>query len=210
DRISKNQIRSLHFIHDRFARNVSSSMSALLRTIVEVSLEDIVQTSYAEFLDTISDPTCYSAISLQPLDGLAGLEMAPNLVFSMIDRLLGGAGRPMANARPMTEIEQKIIQRVLKVLVDKLLENSRHVYAIACGVIATETNPHMMQVTGPNEIVVHFQFQVRLGETLGKMHLAIPTLVLDPIIHLFDQEEYGRRKVIHDGTLLHLLRGIPV
>src|SRR5689334_8110906 len=101
DRISKNQIRSLHFIHDRFARNVSSSISAYLRTVIEVTLQDITQISYADFLKGISDPTCYAAISVKPLDGLAALEIGPSLVFSMIDRMLGGAGRPMTTNRPM-------------------------------------------------------------------------------------------------------------
>src|SRR5712691_1912973 len=89
DRISKNQIRSLHSVHDRFARNFSSSVSAYLRTVVEVVLESIEQVSYAEFLSGTADPTCYAAISLKPLDGLAALEITPQLVFPMIDRLLG-------------------------------------------------------------------------------------------------------------------------
>src|SRR5262245_55546418 len=114
DRISKHQVRSLHFIHDRFARSVSSSMSAYLRTVVEVSLEDISQTSYSDFLSIVSDPTCYSAISMKPLDGLAALELGPELAFSFIDRLLGGAGRPISSPRPMTEIEQRVIEGVLK------------------------------------------------------------------------------------------------
>jgi flagellar motor switch protein FliM len=210
DRISKNQIRSLHFVHDRFARNFSSSVSAYLRTVVELSLENIAQISYSEFMNTVSDPTCYVAISLKPLDGLAALEIGPTLVFPMIDRLLGGAGRQMANARPMTEIEQSIIQSILKLLVDNLKESWRQVYAIEFAVTATETHPHMVQITAPNEMVIHFQFQVRMRDTLSKMHLAIPTLVLEPIIHIFDQEEYSRRKVIHDDTLLHLLRHIPI
>lgn len=210
DRISKNQIRSLHFVHDRFARNFSSSASAYLRTVVEISLENIAQISYSEFLNTVSDPTCYAAISLKPLDGLAAIEIGPSLVFPMIDRLLGGLGRPITNVRPMTEIEQSIIQNVLKLLVDNLKESWRQVYAIEFAVTATETHPHMVQITAPNEMVIHFQFQVRMRETLAKMHLAIPTLVLEPIMHIFDQEEYSRRKVIHDGTFLHLLRHIPV
>src|SRR5439155_2436991 len=79
DRISKNQIRSLHFIHDRFARNVSSSISAYLRTVVEVALEDIGQISYSEFLNTVSDPTCYAAISVQPFDRVAARKMGAGL-----------------------------------------------------------------------------------------------------------------------------------
>src|SRR5438477_7850391 len=193
DRVSKNQIRALHFVHDRFARNLSSSFSAYLRTVVEVSLENIGQISYSEFMNTVSDPTCYVAISLKPLDGLAAVEMGPSLVFPMIDRLLGGAGRPMTNVRPMTEIEQSIISSVLKLMVDNLKESWRQVYASEFAVTAAETHPHMVQITAPNEMVIHFQFQVRMRENLTKMHLAIPTLVLEPIIHIFDQEEYSSR-----------------
>jgi flagellar motor switch protein FliM len=210
DRISKNQIRSLHFVHDRFARNFSSSVSAYLRTVVEVSLENISQISYSEFMNTVSDPTCYVAVSLKPLDGLAALEIGPSLVFPMMDRLLGGAGRPITNIRPMTEIEQSIIQSILKLLVDNLKESWRQVYAIEFAVTATETHPHMIQITAPNEMVIDLQFQVRMRDTLAKMHLAIPTLVLEPIMYIFDQEEYSRRKIVHDGTLLNLLRNVPV
>ena len=92
DRISKNQIRSLHFVHDRFARNASSSISAYLRMVVEISLEAIEQVSYADFLANAADPTCYASISLKPLDGQAALELRPECVFPMIDRLLGGSG----------------------------------------------------------------------------------------------------------------------
>jgi flagellar motor switch protein FliM len=210
DRISKNQVRSLHFIHDRFSRSVSSSMSAYLRTVVEVSLEDIAQTSYADFLKNVSDPTCYAAISVKPLDGLAALELGPNLAFSFIDRLLGGAGRPLSTPRPMTEIEQRVIEGVLKLLLDNLRESWRHVYPIEFAVATVETHPHMVQVTTPGEMVIHFQFQIRMRDVLAKMHLAIPTVVLEPIIHIFDQEEYSRRKILHDRGLLQLLARVPV
>jgi len=210
DRISKNQIRSLHFVHDRFARNFSSSVSAYLRMVVEISLENIAQISYAEFMSNVSDPTCYSAVSLKPLDGSAAVDLSPNVVFPMIDRLLGGAGKTIANIRSMTEIEQSIIQNVLKLMVDNLKESWRPVYAIDFSLTATETHPHMVQVVAPNEMIIHFQFAVRMRETVGKMHIAVPTLVLEPIIHIFDQELYSRKKIIHDGTLLHQLRNIPV
>ena len=209
DRISKyNPLAPL--IHDRFARNVSSSMSASLRTVVEVALENITQIPYSSFLNNVSDPTCYASISMKPLVGTAALEIVPNLAFPMIDRLLGGVGRPMTNPRPMTEIEQKIIQGVLKLIVDTLRESWRQVYTIEFSVAGIETHPHIVQITAPNQRFVHFEFQVRLKDALSKMHIAIPTLLLEPILHLFDQEESSRRKVIHDSTLLHLLRTVPV
>src|SRR5678816_4122364 len=118
DRISTNQIRSLHFVHDRFARNASSSISAYLRTVVEITLDSIEQVTYTEFLSNTADPTCYSSFSLRPLDGLAALEIRPESVFPMIDRMLGGAGEGIPTVRPMTEIEQRIIRAILKLLID--------------------------------------------------------------------------------------------
>jgi len=116
----------------------------------------------------------------------------------------------MTTSRPMTEIERKIIQGVLKLIVDNLCESWRPVYAIEFSLASMETNPHMVQITAPTEMIVHFQFQVRFRELNAKMHLAVPTVLLDPIIHIFDREEYSTRKIIRDGTLVHLVRSLPV
>src|ERR1051325_11499164 len=210
DRISKNQIRSLHSLHERFARNVSSSISAYLRTGIEVTLETIAQISYSDFLNAVSDPTCYAAVSLKPLDGMAAIEISPSLVFPIIDRLLGGTGESVAPFRPMTEIEQSIMQNVLRLMMDNLKESWRPVYAVEFSLNSIETDPQMAQITSPNEMVIHFQFQARMRETIAKLHLAIPTLVLDSIIHVFDQEEHSRRKIVQDGTILHLLPRVPL
>ena len=66
-------MRSLHFMHDRFARNFSSSLSAYLRTITEVNLVSVEQLSYQEFLLSVPDPTCFNAISIKPLEGALAL-----------------------------------------------------------------------------------------------------------------------------------------
>jgi flagellar motor switch protein FliM len=210
DRISTNQIRSLHFVHDRFARNASSSISAYLRTVVEISLETIEQVSYSEFLSNAADPTCYAAFSLRPLDGLAALELRPDTVFPMIDRMLGGAGEGIPAVRPMTEIEQRVIRAILKLLVDNLKESWRPVYSIDFETVAMETRPQMVQVVGPNEMVIHFKFKLRMKGINTKMNLAFPTLVLEPIIHIFDQDWNKRKKITNDGALLNQLRQVPV
>ena len=145
DRISKNQLRSLHFIHDRFARNFSTSLSAYLRTVVEVSLEETKQLLYADFIAKTKDPTCFAALSLRPLDGSAAVELEPEIVFPVLERLLGGIGRPGQYNRPLTEIEQNIIQAVLKLLVDNLKESWRPMFAIEFAASAVEVHPHLVQ-----------------------------------------------------------------
>jgi flagellar motor switch protein FliM len=68
----------------------------------------------------------------------------------------------------------------------------------------------MLQITAPTEMIILFQFQVRMRDTAAKMHIAVPTVVLEPIIHIFDQEWHSRKKIIQDRTFLLLLRSIPV
>ena len=59
DRVSKEQLRSLHFLHDRYAVNLSSSLSAFLRAVTEVSMVSVEQFAYSEFLMSLPDPTAF-------------------------------------------------------------------------------------------------------------------------------------------------------
>jgi flagellar motor switch protein FliM len=109
----------------------------------------------------------------------------------------------------MTEIEQRIIQAILKLLVDNLKESWRPVYSIDFATTSLETHPHMVQVVGPNEMIIHFKFKVRMKNIVARINLAFPTLVLEPIIHIFDQDWHNRKKIAHDGSLLQQLRHVP-
>ena len=101
DRVSKDQIRSLHFIHDRFARNATTSLAAFLRTSIELSVVSVEQFSYAEFLMALPDPTAFYAIAMPPADALGAVELNPAVAFAMIDRILGGTGE--SGAPPETK-----------------------------------------------------------------------------------------------------------
>jgi flagellar motor switch protein FliM len=107
DRVSKDQVRSLHFLHDRFARNVSTSLSAYLRAATEVSLVSVEQFTYAEFLSSLPDPTAFYAITLPPLEGMGALELNPVVAFTMIDRMLGGSGQRVITNRALAARETR-------------------------------------------------------------------------------------------------------
>ncbi len=63
ERVGKEQMRALQSLHEGFARNFGASMSALLRTIVEVKLISVDQLTYSEFVYSLEIPlalTCSS------------------------------------------------------------------------------------------------------------------------------------------------------
>jgi flagellar motor switch protein FliM len=190
DRIAKDQIRSLQLLHSLFARSLSSSLSAYLRIITEVSLESIDQLSYGEFLKRVSDPTLYCLLSLKPMRGSVAMEIAPALVFPMIDILLGGSGAPPAEARPLTEIEIKIMEGVIRLILRDLKEAWRPVSEIDPHLESTETKPQMLRILAPGEAVVVPEFQCRFGQNTGAIRLCLPSMMLKMNRSKFDQ--HGR------------------
>jgi flagellar motor switch protein FliM len=194
DRVSKDQIRSLHFLHDRFARNVATSLSAYLRAVTDVGIASVEQFTYSEFLMSLPDPTAFYSIGMAPLDGLAALELNPNVAFTMIDRMLGGSGRGVVLARALTEIEQNVIDAVLKLILENLTETWRSVVDVQFRIHGRETRPQMLQVAAPNEVVVLLGFDIRLGEARGMLNICIPATAIEAVGESFTQTWHRTRR----------------
>src|SRR5882762_6224999 len=122
DRMSKEQVRALYLLHDLFSHSLSSSLPIFLRTISEVTLISVDQQAYVEYLYGLPDPTAIFTLTMHPLPGVSVLELNPSLAFPVIDKLLGGKGQPLSESRAVTEIEQKILEGFLKVVIDDLRE----------------------------------------------------------------------------------------
>jgi flagellar motor switch protein FliM len=177
DRVSKEQIRSLHFLHDRFARNVATSLSAYLRSATDVSVVSVEQFTYSEFLMSLPDPTAFYALSLPPIDGLGALELNPSIAFAMIDRMLGGTGRPPSLSRALTEIEQNVVDSVVKLILENLSEAWGPIINVHFRIHGRETRPQMLQVAAPNEVFILLVFDIKIAETRGMLNLCVPAAV---------------------------------
>jgi len=179
DRISKEQIRALHFLHERFARNVSQSLAAYLRSMTSLSLVSVEQFAYSEFLLSLSDPTAFYAISMAPFDELSALEINPSVAFAVIERMLGGGGTGAPVDRALTDIEQNVVDSVVKLLLDSLTDTWSPVVGLAFGIHGRETRPQMLQVASPNDTVVMLAFDMRIGEAQGRLNLCVPASIVE-------------------------------
>src|SRR5512141_3019816 len=112
DRISQDQMRSIHLLHEYFGRSFASSLSAYLRAFVDVSLVSLEQVPYSTFIKALPDPTLFASIGMRPLESNIALELNPSLVFPMIDMILGGPGHALDENRNLTEIEMNIVEGV--------------------------------------------------------------------------------------------------
>ncbi|ODS53926.1 MAG: flagellar motor switch protein FliM [Acidobacteria bacterium SCN 69-37] len=179
DRVSKEQMHALQFLHERAARNLSTSLSAYLRTTITLSVASVEQVAYQQFLAMLADPTAFYSVGIAPFDELGALEIGPGVAFAMIDRMLGGTGQTPPMARPLTEIEQNVIDEVVMLLLDGLADGWRAVASLAFSIRGRETRPQMLQVAAPAEIVCAVTFDLKVGDVRGAVHLCIPTNVVE-------------------------------
>ena len=183
ERVSKDQMRSLEAIHEGFARNFGASLSAFLRTIIEVRVATIEQLTYSEFIHSLPNPTCFNLLNARGLEGQLCLEISPLIVYPIIDRLLGGSNAELfIPQRPLTAIEWRLVKKIT----DRALSHMSEVWAslvdVEFSLAETESNPHLVQIVAPNEVVVVIGLELKMGTRAGTMTLCLPFNVVEPIM----------------------------
>ena len=190
NRLSKDLMQSLHFLHDRYARNFSLTLSGYLREMAEVNLISIDQLPYSDFLMSLPDTTSINVIELKPIGGKLILEVNLSLVFPIIEKLLGGIGAPMNKVREITDIEQKLIEEFINLTIADLQEAWRSVAPnTEFKIEGRETSPRLVQIVAPNEIVAALVFEIRMGSVSGMMNFCLPAHLLEPLRHQFEVEK---------------------
>lgn len=175
ERVGKEQMRALQSLHEGFGRNFGAALSALLRTIVEVKLTSVDQLTYSEFVFSLENPTCFNLLRAEPLEGNLILDINPSVLYPIIDRLLGGGRQTGAAARrPLTEIELRLVSRITSLFLAELRRAWENVVALELSVERVESNPQLVQIVPPNEVVVLVSFELSLGDIRGMMNLCIP------------------------------------
>jgi flagellar motor switch protein FliM len=183
ERVSKDQMRALQTLHEGFARNFGASLSGFLRTIVEVKVATCEQMTYGEFINGLPNPTSFNLIEPDKLQGQICMEISPLIVYPIIDRLLGGTSSDLfIPHRPMTLIEQRLIGKVTDRGLAALSEAWESVVPLTFTVSATESNPQLVQIVPPNEVVVVVGLELKMGNRAGTMNLCIPFNVIEPVM----------------------------
>lgn len=182
DKFSKDQIRTLYMLHENFARLMNTYLSAHLRTMVHIDVASVDQLTYEEFIRSLPNPSVIGIFQMKPLKGNAILELNPNVIFSIIDRLFGGPGLPPAKTRSLTDIEEAIIKRVINKTLECFSEAWKQVVAIEPKLEIIESNPQFTQIVPPNDMVVIITLHVKIGQAEGLVNICIPYLVLEPIM----------------------------
>ena len=179
--IPKEQRRTISLIHESYGQTLGLSLAAFLRSEVSVSLKDVEQMSFQAYSMSLNDPTCIATYDMQPLSGIGVIEVNSVLVYTIIDRMLGGEGSPPEIARAFTDIELAITRKLLNLLLSNLSEAWNHILTISFGLKDIQTNPAFIRIIPSREACITVTFNVSIGETNGLITLCFPYVALEPI-----------------------------
>ena len=181
-KFSKEHLRTLEIIFEHFGRLLATNLPAYLRKSVNVEVVNSEVVIYSEFSNALSNPVLLGVVGMQPLNGNVIIEMASNLGFAIVDRLLGGAGNSLEKERDFSEIELSIIERIFNICVNLLQEPWENVVKISPRLERIETNSQFAQIISPSETIAIVTMNLKIGDVEGLMNICLPFATLEPVM----------------------------
>ena len=181
-KFSKEHLRTLESIFEHYGRLLYTNLPAYLRKYVQVDVLSAEAVTYSEFSNSLSNPVLLSLVNFEPLPGNIAIELATNLGFCIVDRLLGGEGVALEKKREFSEIELAIIERVMSVCVELLREPWKNVANVNPRLERIETNPQFAQIISPQEMTAIVTINLKIGDVEGLMNICLPYATLEDVI----------------------------
>ena len=187
NKFSKEQTSTFQVIYGNYARSLGTFLSINLRSTFHVSLVSIEQIIFEEFIHSLLDPSLSIIFKMNPLEGTAVLELAPEIVFIMLERLMGGKGRrPIQEFKALTQIERALIENLSQEILNLSNEAWENIAVFHPNFERIETNPQFVQVVSPTETVLLITLDVRVDDLGGTIQYILPYIALEPILGNFN------------------------
>src|SRR5450830_80071 len=183
ERIVRGRMPTLEIINERFARFLRIGLFNFMRQTVEISVGPVRVSKYSEFIRNLVVPTNLNLVQMHPFRGTALVVFDPSLVFAVVDNMFGGDGRfhTRVEGRDFTQTEQRIIQRVLAIVLENYEKSWEPVHAVKFEYLRSEMNTQFANIATPNEVVVAVTFSIEMGAANGEIHMCFPYSMIEPI-----------------------------
>lgn len=179
--IGKEQMRSINLLHETFARNLTHSLGAYLRVPFEANLVSAENLAYREVLQRLPEVTYLACCRLKPVDVSAVLQLDLSVAFPIIDVLLGGEGKGSALAREVTDIEEQIIESVMR-MVCRELQVAWQAISLEFSFEQRQSAAVVQRLMPPEEKTLCLSFEINMSELRGTLSLAVPAVVSNALL----------------------------
>ncbi|MGM0378544.1 MAG: flagellar motor switch protein FliM [Bacillota bacterium] len=184
DKFAKEQLRTLENIHDNYSRLLNNFLSGYLRTFTEVEVLSTQSLIFNEFSNSISNPAILGIVNLEPLEGEIIVELSSDVVFSMIERVLGGGEDKNTDNvdRSLTDIEVSLLKTFLKKFLNLMKDSWENIIELNPKLKEIETNSQFAQIVSPTESIALITLNIKINESEGMMNICLPHKVIEPLL----------------------------
>ena len=181
-KFSKEHLRTLEIIFEHYSRLISTNLPVYLRKNVQVSVASSETVTFSEFSNALSNPSVLGIVNFAPLNGNIIIEIATNLCYTMLDRMLGGSGQPLEKSRDFSDIELTILQKLLVMFTQLMREPWKNVVEISPVLSRLETNPQFAQVIAPSDMIAIVTLNMKIGDVEGMVNICLPFFTLEDVM----------------------------
>lgn len=199
-KFNKDQLRTLQMLHEAFCRRASTFLSGTVRTLAEVAVAGAEQVPYGDFVETHPAPNLNAVLELSPLGTNAMLTVDLPLMFGIIDRMLGGQGTTTPKTRELTDIEIKLASSVIDSVLYELTQSWAELVDVAFRLRGIEMNSQFAQVAAASEPSVVVNFDITLGNSVGRMALCLPYRAIEDVVGDLTAHRYFAQGEDPDAT----------
>lgn len=180
---SGSELRKLRMKHEELIRSLAAQLAIYLRMDCVLQMSKLETIPFERFVDGIANPTYLSLFKLEPLRGICLLDISPRLALCVVDRQLGGAAVKVDEARGLSEIEIKLVSRVVEMIVSEWCSFWRQIVDLRPVLLGHETNARFVQACPPETMMLVIGMEAWLGgEIVDQMQFAFPYYTLEPLI----------------------------
>lgn len=199
DKFSRDQLRTLQMVFETFARLSATNLATYLRVPVHIDLISLEQIPYEDYLRSLKQ-SAFIVFSAPPLSGESVLEMEFSLVFTLLDRLLGGVGRPVER-NAFTDVEKPLVMALAERVLMAFRSAWESIIQLEPHVESLETSAQFVQIAPPSDIVITVLMEARVGDRRDAMSLCVPHMVIKPITPRLSSQNWvasaGKRTTPH-------------
>jgi flagellar motor switch protein FliM len=200
--VSYERLPMLEIVFDRLVRLMTTSLRNFTSDNVEVSLDNISSIRFGDYLNSIPLPAILAVFRAEELDNYGLLTVDSNLIYSIVDVLLGGRRGTAAlriEGRPYTTIERVLVQRMVEVVLADARAAFEPLTPVHFNLDRLETNPRFAAIARPANAAILVKLRIDMEDRGGRIELLLPYATLEPIrkmlLQQFMGEKFGRDNI---------------
>ena len=194
---SPEELRKLEARHEEFVRSLAARLSVYLRLEIGLKLMKLEAMPFGKLLQEIPNLSYIARLRMEPLKGICLLAIPPQLAGSLVDRELGGTGECLGEDRALTDIECRIISRIVETLIGEWCQTWSDLMDLKPALSGHESGGASIRDFSSDTMMLVVGVEMQMGELTKPLHFVFPYATLGP---LFKKLNVGTGEEMDSGA----------